>query len=78
MNTISPRIANLLDHLGPVHHFFTQSSYARRAGDPTICDFALGNPQEPPLAGFAEALGRWSAPQGNDWFVYKMSEPAVC
>jgi aspartate aminotransferase len=71
-------MADLLGRLGPVYHFFTQSSYARRASDPTVCDFAVGNPHELPLAGFTEALGRWNVPQSSDWYAYKMSEPASC
>jgi aspartate aminotransferase len=52
----------------------TQSEYARRQGDPSICDFVLGNPQEMPLPGFVEAVQRWVPPQNKDWFAYKMSE----
>src|SRR5262245_7521443 len=74
---IPRRIQQLFDLLAPTIHFFTQSPYARRVGDPTISDFALGNPHEPPLHGFADALGRWSVPQNKDWYAYKMSEPAA-
>jgi aspartate aminotransferase len=73
--SISQRIAGTLELLGPTFQFFTQSTYARRAGDPSICDFAAGNPHEMPLRGFADALGRWSVPQNKDWYGYKMSEP---
>ncbi|HSH79590.1 MAG TPA: aminotransferase class I/II-fold pyridoxal phosphate-dependent enzyme [Herpetosiphonaceae bacterium] len=76
MNTgVSQRIDRILDLLGPVYRFFSESSYARRAGDPTISDFAAGNPQELPLPGFADALARWSVPQNKDWYAYKGSEP---
>jgi aspartate aminotransferase len=72
---ISQRIAGTLGLLGPTFQFLTQSTYARRAGDPSICDFAVGNPHEMPLSGFSDALGRWSMPQNKDWYAYKMSEP---
>jgi aspartate aminotransferase len=78
MMGVSQRMEQVLDLLGPVAHFFTESEYARRAEDPAICDFAVGNPQELPLPGFAEALGRWSVPQNNAWFAYKTNEPAPC
>jgi aspartate aminotransferase len=67
----------VMGRIGPVAHFFNESSYARRAGDPTIYDFAVGNPHELALPGFVAALGRWSVPQNKDWFGYKMSEPAA-
>ena len=68
---ISHRTENLFALLSSNYRFFTQSAYARRVGDPNICDFALGNPHEMPLSGFVEALQRWSVPQNKDWFAYK-------
>jgi aspartate aminotransferase len=75
MMVVSQRMAQVMDLLGPVARFFTESAYARRAGDPSICDFAVGNPHELPLPGFVEALGRYSVPQNNAWFAYKNNEP---
>ncbi|MGH4011000.1 MAG: aminotransferase class I/II-fold pyridoxal phosphate-dependent enzyme [Pseudonocardiaceae bacterium] len=44
---------------------------------PVIADFMAGNPQEPALPGFVEALQRWSVPTSADWFAYcLMHEPA--
>jgi aspartate aminotransferase len=77
MMGMSQRIAQVMGRIGPVAHFFTESAYARRAGDPAICDFALGNPHELPLPGFVAALSRWSAPQNSGWFGYKTNEPAA-
>jgi len=34
-----------------------------------------GNPQEPPLPEFVEAIQRWAVPRDNHWFAYKQSEP---
>jgi aspartate aminotransferase len=66
-------MTTLFDVLGHLYHFFTESTYVRRAGDPAICDFVAGNPQEMPLPDFVEALRRWSVPQNKDWFAYKES-----
>ena len=44
---------------------------------PAVADFWVGNPQEPALPGFVEALQRWSTPASIDWFAYAaMREPA--
>jgi aspartate aminotransferase len=68
MNTapISQRMLGLFERLAPVYRFFTQSTYTRRAGDPTICDFVAGNPHEMPLPDFVNALQRWGVPQNKD------------
>lgn len=76
MTAISQRITGIFDLLSPVYRFFTESDYARRVDDPTICDFALGNPHEMPVPGFADALGHWSVPRNKDWFAYKDNVPA--
>ncbi len=75
---ISQRIAAVIDAVAPVTRFFSESAWARRMGDPDVADFAFGNPQEMPLPGFVEALGKWSVPQNKDWFAYKNNEPASC
>src|SRR5947209_9704535 len=44
---------------------------------PVIANFVAGNPQEPTLPGFVEALRRCSVPASTDWFAYRMMhEPA--
>jgi aspartate aminotransferase len=58
----------------PFLQAITQSTYARRQGDPHIADFMAGNPQELALPGFVAALSRWSVPQDKDWFAYKVME----
>jgi aspartate aminotransferase len=72
---VSQRIAQVMDRLDSVARFFTASAYARRVGEPGICDFAVGNPHELALPGFVAALGRATVPQNNAWFGYKNSEP---
>jgi aspartate aminotransferase len=74
---ISQRMAAVLGEISPFFHFVTQSAYAQRLGDPAMCDFAFGNPQEMALPGFVAALGRWHVPQHKDWYAYKTYEPAA-
>jgi aspartate aminotransferase len=73
---VSQRVARIQAAMQTAFTFLTQSTWATRIGDPTICDFVVGNPHEMPLPEFAAALGRWSVPQNKDWYAYKMSEPA--
>jgi aspartate aminotransferase len=72
---VSDRLAIALDAMAPFLRFFSQSTWARRSGDPHICDFVLGNPHEMPLPAFTQALQRYSVPQHKDWFAYKNNEP---
>lgn len=73
----SNRISHIQALLESVNDFIVNSAWAQRAGDPEICDFALGNPHGQPLPGFVSALQRWSEPQNKDWFAYKTNEPAA-
>lgn len=74
---ISQRIKGATDALSVFYRFITQSSYARKFNEPGVCDFTVGNPQEMPLPGVVEALGKWSVPQDKAWFAYKNSDPAA-
>jgi aspartate aminotransferase len=40
-----------------------------------VANFAVGNPQEPPMPSYVEALNRHIEPRNKDWFAYKLSEP---
>lgn len=75
---ISDRMAAVGQAVEHVMRFFRESSWARLSTDPDVCDFTFGNPQEMPLPGFVEALGRWSVPQNKDWYAYKNNEPGPC
>jgi aspartate aminotransferase len=59
---------------GPIAAFFNNSTWRDRLGQPGVCDFAFGNPQEMPLPGFVEALKAKVAPQNKEWFAYKGNE----
>jgi aspartate aminotransferase len=72
---ISNKIVDIQDRLGAVLSVITDPQINSRNDDPQSCDFMFGNPQEMPLAGYAEALQRWATPHNKDWFAYKMSEP---
>lgn len=73
----SQRVARIQAAMKTPITFLTQSTWATRTGDSTICDFVVGNPHEMPLPEFTAALGRWTVPQNQDWFAYKRSEPAA-
>lgn len=55
---------------------FFNGTFARLNLEADIANFAVGNPQEMPLAGYVDALRRGVEPQDKDWFAYKLSEPA--
>jgi aspartate aminotransferase len=69
----SNHIRSILDAAQPVFRF--AAGTLEEFNKPGISNFAIGNPHEMPITGFAEALARWSVPQNKDWFAYKMSEP---
>jgi aspartate aminotransferase len=56
--------------------FFTESAWARRAGEPGICDFSIGNPHEMPARAFVEALQSRVVPHDANWYGYKLNEPS--
>ncbi|MGH3608000.1 MAG: aminotransferase class I/II-fold pyridoxal phosphate-dependent enzyme [Pseudonocardiaceae bacterium] len=61
--------------LGPFFEVVMQPPV--RGARPVIADFMAGNPQEPTLPGFVEAVRRWSVPTSTDSFAYRpMHEPA--
>lgn len=72
---VSERILAVQRAVAPVLRVLTGSPWADKVGDPNVSDFLAGNPQEMPLPGFVEALGRWTTPRDKNWFAYKTSEP---
>jgi aspartate aminotransferase len=67
-------IEDLVQALGPVLWFFRESTWSKRQGDPSICDFVAGNPHDMPLPEVVDALQRRAVPENKDWFAYKMNE----
>lgn len=74
-NLPSTHIQSILNASIPLFRFATGPLYNDNVSKPNVCDFAFGNPHEMPVAGFADALQKWSVPQNKDWFAYKRSEP---
>jgi aspartate aminotransferase len=72
---VSPTILHLRTLAEPVFRFFETSARRVEAAGAEACDFTAGNPQEPEVAGYSDALRRWSAPERRDWYAYKVSEP---
>src|SRR4051812_2494893 len=62
----------------PFLEFLATSSWSRKMGAEDICDFVVGNPHDPPLAAYVEAITRASAPRGPWWFGYKTNGPEPC
>jgi aspartate aminotransferase len=77
MSTVSTRLATLQAGLRPLLEFLNHSEHAHRMGDPSICDFVYGNPQEMPLTAIVEAIQRHAIPQNKDWFAYTLRIPAA-
>ena len=75
MDVISKRSRAAAASISVLEEFYFRSRYGVRRGDPDICDFTFGNPQEFPLPGIVEAIRSRAQPQNKDWFAYKTSEP---
>jgi aspartate aminotransferase len=74
-NQISTRIDALTGAMRRFLAWDADPAFARWA-DPDVDNFAVGNPQEPPLPAFVDALRDAAVPRDTDWFAYKLSEPA--
>jgi aspartate aminotransferase len=70
-------VDELLGSLAPIVRFFDDSSWARRRGDPAMCDFVAGNPQDMPLPELVDTLRRRSVPRDKDWFAYTTNDPTA-
>jgi aspartate aminotransferase len=73
-DTAPTTMTMLRDSIAPFLGFFNGPIWARNA-DPGVANFAVGNPQEMPLAGYVDALRAHIEPQSPDWFAYKLNEP---
>jgi aspartate aminotransferase len=71
--SIVPQIAGAL---GPTLAFLTDPELDAMLADPSVANFALGNPQEMPLPDLVSALRDVLEPLDKNWFAYKMNEPA--
>jgi aspartate aminotransferase len=71
--SIVPQIA---EALGPTLAFLTDPELNAMLADPSVANFALGNPQEMPLPDLVSAIREVLEPLDKNWFAYKMNEPA--
>ena len=76
MTTTAPRPERLRASVESFLSFFS-GPFEELNSAPDVANFAVGNPQEMPLAGYIDALQRHLVPQDKDWFAYKLSEPAA-
>ena len=72
-NVISDRSLHLNSMISGFLQF--NKVWERWSRVPEINDFGFGNPHELAMPEYSQALSNWIAPQNNDWFAYKMSEP---
>jgi aspartate aminotransferase len=68
------RIDRIGEAIRPFMDFFN-GPFAKLNANPDVANFAVGNPQEFPLAGYVDALRTNVEPRRRDWFAYKDSEP---
>ncbi len=76
MALVSQRTTASNQAFDAVKHFFFESRYGKRRGDPSIADFTFGNPHEMPLEPLVAAIRQAAIPRNEDWFAYKASEEA--
>jgi aspartate aminotransferase len=55
-----------------VASYVQRSSIMRRGSDPSINNFAIGNPHDMPLPAYVAALQQALEPQHKDWFAYQL------
>ena len=72
--TTSVQLASIRRALTTFESFLNDSEWTRRAGDPAIADFVVGNPHDPPLPAYVDALVAATTPRRADWYAYKMNE----
>ncbi len=77
LQPLSQRTARFQQATESVFRFFNDSPHARRANEPGIANFAIGNPHDMPLPRFVESIQKWAVPQNKDWFAYKMNEESA-
>ncbi len=60
--------------IAPFLSFFN-GPYSALEKDPSVANFAVGNPHEIVMSSYVAALKSSLEPRDKDWFAYKMSEP---
>jgi aspartate aminotransferase len=75
---VSEQLARVGAAAQPFLQFLATSAWSRRMGAPGICDFVVGNPHDPPLPAYVEAIRRASVPQHSAWFGYQTNDANAC
>ena len=74
VSRITARIAETAE---PFIRFFSEYADHRDAAGPDASDFVAGNPQEPVIDGYAEAIRRHAYSDDPRWFAYTMNDPGA-
>lgn len=75
MATVSPTMkTRMREAIAPFISFFT-GPFEQLNLQQDVANFAVGNPQEMPMARYVDALQGSLQPRDKDWFAYKLSEP---
>ena len=77
MTVTVSRTERMRASVAPFLGFFA-GPFDRLNREPDVANFAVGNPQEMPLAAYVGALERHVTPLDKDWYAYKLSEEASC
>ena len=71
---VSAAVGDLRRTLTAFERFFADSAWTRRAREPGISDFVVGNPHDAALPAYVEALASAAIPRRPDWYAYKLNE----
>jgi aspartate aminotransferase len=74
---VSARLHRLLDALGGLISYASDTPLAEAMAQPDAADFVFGNPHELALPEYVDALTRAVTPTGPAHFAYTMSDPAA-
>jgi aspartate aminotransferase len=72
---VSREITRAIATLKPFLEVMTDPEITVAFEAPDVCDFLVGNPEEPALPGYVEALQKWAVPQDRRWFAYGFGHP---
>src|SRR5439155_15234266 len=72
---LSPRHAAVVETLQMLLGAFIETQDVIAKAGPDLCDFLAGNPQEPAMPAYVEALQRRAQPERGDWYAYIQSDP---
>ena len=67
---VSREITRALEALLPFLATMLDAELQEAFESPDVCDFLVGNPEEPALPGYVEALQKWTVPEHRRWFAY--------